>query len=656
MRLFQQGEFHIDQNTTPEMLRKKRDRIEAMMPRFGQAKYIGEGIGQLLYGIGSGRSDQALDTFEGEENAKATDVLSRTIDIFNRPRDGGGPMSILGMRQPSQPGPNQGIADDAMAAVGRAPLGGGGADAASIRAGLIDRGLPAHVADGFVMNFQDESGMNPGINERNPTVPGSRGGFGLAQWTGPRRRELEAFAQQRGVPVSDANLQMDFLMTELGGSESRAAQSILASQGSGQAGAAIVNQFLRPAEQHRSSREARYLGGNGAPPTMSAQNNPAQPAQQPAGGSNMAMLMEVAANPWYTIEQRQIINGMIAQEQQRADPSYQMGLERQRLELDRLRSGGGANMPSGFASLDMQAQAGGLVPGTPEYQSYMRNGGGDPATFRALDMQAQAAGFTPGTAEYATFMGTRGAGDQAGARVRAENTADAETAAAAEAARTGGAALGKSTVEAGMSAWEGFGKLQTSLGNIDEAIAAIDGGAKSGLVYSMLPSVTQASASLENAMQRMGLDVIGSVTFGALSEGEMRLAMSTAVPQNLSPPDLRAWLVRRRDAQAKAAVMLGDAAQYLTTPGNTINGWIARNQATRAAAQGQTPPPTAATSQTPPPVAAQSAPPPTAAQGQTRPPMDFSQMSAADLGNVDINSLTEAEMSAMMKRFDEVAP
>lgn len=138
---------------------------------------------------------------------------------------------------------------------------------------------------------------------------------------------------------------------------------------------------------------------------------------------------------------------------------------------------------------------------------------------------------------------------------------------------------GKETIKAGMEAWAGYGKLQTNLGNIDEAISALDKGAQSGLVYSMLPSVTEASASLENAMNRMGLDVIGSVTFGALSEGEMRLAMDTAVPRNLGPQELRSWLVRKRAAQEKAAGMLADAAQYLTKPGNTINGWIERNRA-----------------------------------------------------------------------------
>lgn len=138
-------------------------------------------------------------------------------------------------------------------------------DAAAIRQGMIDRGLPEHVADAFVLNFQDESGLNPGINEANPIVPGSRGGFGLAQWTGPRRKALEAFAAERGVDPSDTDAQLDFLMMELQGPEAKAGQSILSAQDTPSAATAILNNFLRPAESHRASREARYLRGGGAP-------------------------------------------------------------------------------------------------------------------------------------------------------------------------------------------------------------------------------------------------------------------------------------------------------------------------------------------------------------------------------------------------------
>ena len=138
----------------------------------------------------------------------------------------------------------------------------GGQAADRIRSKLMQRGLPKHVADGFVMNFVDESNLNPGINEANPIVPGSRGGFGLSQWTGPRRKQLEAFAASRGVPVSDEDMQLDFLMQELGSTEVNAAKAIFGTDSSGEAAAAIVNKFLRPAEEHRARREARYLGGN----------------------------------------------------------------------------------------------------------------------------------------------------------------------------------------------------------------------------------------------------------------------------------------------------------------------------------------------------------------------------------------------------------
>lgn len=130
-----------------------------------------------------------------------------------------------------------------------------------IRAGLIARGMAPHIADGFVMNFRDESGFDPGINEISPVVPGSRGGFGLAQWTGPRRTALEQFAASRGVPASDMNAQLDFLMTELQGPEAAAWQKISSAPDAGQAGASIVNHFLRPAETYRAQRAASYAGG-----------------------------------------------------------------------------------------------------------------------------------------------------------------------------------------------------------------------------------------------------------------------------------------------------------------------------------------------------------------------------------------------------------
>lgn len=210
------------------------------------------------------------------------------------------------------------------------------AEAAEIRAGLLARGLPEHIADGFIMNMQDESGLNPGINEANPIVPGSRGGFGLYQLTGPRRVAYEGFAADRGVDPSDTNAQLDFLMSELQGPESRAAKAIFSTKDAGSAGAAIVNHFLRPAEEHRTARANRYMGaGSGVSQAPSA--------------PNVSGLASAMGNPWFKERYGDVASALMDQQMQQQnaayrqqldqqDPRNQVALEMAQLELDRARN------------------------------------------------------------------------------------------------------------------------------------------------------------------------------------------------------------------------------------------------------------------------------------------------------------------------------
>lgn len=214
------------------------------------------------------------------------------------------------------------------------PQGGGNAN--SVRAGLIQRGMPEHVADAFVMNFKDESGLNPGINEHNPIVPGSRGGFGLAQWTGPRRKQLEAFAQQQGKPVSDQDVQLDFLMTELQGSEKRAAQSIFGAKDTGSAAVAIVNDFLRPAEEHRASRSKRYMG---------AQPQGTQVAQSGAG---VEQIMAAMSNPYMKPEQKQALGVLLQQQMQANDPMRKLQMQNMQGQID------ARNKPDPMAAIQLE--------------------------------------------------------------------------------------------------------------------------------------------------------------------------------------------------------------------------------------------------------------------------------------------------------------
>jgi len=80
---------------------------------------------------------------------------------------------------------------------------------------------------GILGNFQLESGFNPRINEGGKVAgPLGVGGFGLAQWTGGRQKNLVNFAKQKGLDPGSIEAQADFLIHELQGPEKRADQSL----------------------------------------------------------------------------------------------------------------------------------------------------------------------------------------------------------------------------------------------------------------------------------------------------------------------------------------------------------------------------------------------------------------------------------------------
>ena len=74
-------------------------------------------------------------------------------------------------------------------------------------------------------------------------------------------------------------------------------------------------------------------------------------------------------------------------------------------------------------------------------------------------------------------------------------------------------------------------KIDVNTRNLGKAIAAIDEGATTGAIVSRFtPTVRAATVKLEQVQKLLGLDVIGAVTFGALSQGELDLALATALP------------------------------------------------------------------------------------------------------------------------------
>lgn len=95
------------------------------------------------------------------------------------------------------------------------------------------------------------------LQEISPTVKGSKGGYGWAQWTGPRRRAFEAWCKKHGKdPAADAtNYAYLFLeLKGLEGTESAAVGKVSAAVGLEAKVQAFELAYLRAGVKHYPSR------------------------------------------------------------------------------------------------------------------------------------------------------------------------------------------------------------------------------------------------------------------------------------------------------------------------------------------------------------------------------------------------------------------
>lgn len=134
------------------------------------------------------------------------------------------------------------------------------AKAPAIMAQLI-RDFPAITptdAAAILGNLGHESAGLTILQEIKPTVPGSKGGYGWAQWTGPRRRAYEAYCKRTGKdPASDeANYAYLFLeLKGIEGSEGGAIGKLVAAKGLDAKVEAFERAFLRAGVKHYPSRK-----------------------------------------------------------------------------------------------------------------------------------------------------------------------------------------------------------------------------------------------------------------------------------------------------------------------------------------------------------------------------------------------------------------
>ena len=142
---------------------------------------------------------------------------------------------------------------------------------------------------------------------------------------------------------------------------------------------------------------------------------------------------------------------------------------------------------------------------------------------------------------------------------------------------------------------ENFQTIQSiakNMRNLDKAIRVLKKpGAKTGAIERFLPSITAAAVELDNIRRELGLDVVGGTTFGALSAGELALALDVALPTGLDEPELIDFLERRKTAQLKLSDFLSEGIRFLGgvdedgVP-NTIAGFVNFQESKRPGGQG----------------------------------------------------------------------
>lgn len=80
-------------------------------------------------------------------------------------------------------------------------------------------------------NLGHESGGLATLQETSPTVKGSKGGYGWAQWTGPRRRAFEAWCKANKLNPASDDANLGFHLVELHGAYGSTIAKVHAAKG-----------------------------------------------------------------------------------------------------------------------------------------------------------------------------------------------------------------------------------------------------------------------------------------------------------------------------------------------------------------------------------------------------------------------------------------
>jgi len=128
--------------------------------------------------------------------------------------------------------------------------------------------------------------------------------------------------------------------------------------------------------------------------------------------------------------------------------------------------------------------------------------------------------------------------------------------------------------EVGREAFGQMEKIQTLVTDLTRARELlVSENAATGFVEKYLPAFNSATYELRTIANRLGIEVINSATFGALSETELELALSTGFPRDLSPAKTVKWIDDKIRVQKVLKDLLYKKARSLTS-GITYSSFV----------------------------------------------------------------------------------
>lgn len=383
--LFSQGAFAVDANATPEQIAQKRAYIAAMMPRFGSARYLGEGLGQLATGVVIGRQNRKLNEAEGAGRKSAADQFGRLFGTANSAQspEVQGPMSVLGMT-PSQPAPPTdpntpgAIAGDAMAALGKTVFTPG--DRESFINAMMPHALEVSKLTGLdprvvIAQAAQETGWGksaPGNNFFGIKSHGKPGGNTFA---------TNEVIDGKTVRINDSFRGYDSMRdSALGYAEflkenPRYREMLSAGDLEGQIAALGESGYATDPNYASSVRSIATSIGlpEGFTPGQGGAATGAAPAPTSAPAIPINELYMALQNPWMSAEEKGLITSMIQEQQAASDPMRQLELRKAEIELAQLENPT-QQPPEDFATRMFTLNALQIDPQSEEGKVYLMTG------------------------------------------------------------------------------------------------------------------------------------------------------------------------------------------------------------------------------------------------------------------------------------------